>query len=145
MIVVRFQQTFPLRVAEWAAAGILITLGVVLLNNPEIFGLVQHEAMRRLAPQPVWGWACFVVGLIRFMALVINGAWRASPHIRAVCAFMSCFVWLQFSLGLAASSVVTTGLAVYPWLLLLDIHNVFRASADARLADERARAGKGQH
>lgn len=139
MIVVRFQQTFPLRVAEWAAAGILISMGVVLMLNPGIFTMVQHEAMRRLAPQPVWGFACFMIGLARFIALVINGAWRASPHIRAACAFLSCFVWLQFALGLAASAVVTTGLAVYPWLLLLDTYNVFRASADARLADERAR------
>ena len=139
MIVVRFQKTFPLRVAEWTMAGILISWGVVLALNPHVFDQPHHAAMRRTAPQGVWAVVVLGVGVIRFMALVINGAWRASPHVRAACAFLSCFVWLQITLGLASVNLVTTGLAIYPWFLMLDTYNVFRASADARLADDRAK------
>lgn len=141
MIIVRFQKTFPLRVAEWLMAGVLITWGVILLAAPGVFLAPQHSTMRQMAPQDIWGTACLVMGLIRWAALTINGAWRASPHVRAVCAFFSCFFWLVISYGLAGSGVVTTGLAVYPWFLLLDVYNVFRAASDAREADDRARAG----
>lgn len=144
MIVVRFQQTFPLRVSEWVMAVILVNIGFVLLLNPEIFALPQHSAMARWANVYVWGWGCLLMGAVRFAVLVINGAWRASPHIRAVTAFLACFVWLEILLGLGASGVASIGLAVYPWFLVLDTYNVFRAASDAREADDKARARRGK-
>ena len=145
MIVVRFQKTFPLRVSEWLMAGIVLTWGVVLLANPTVFDAPHHSSMREMADQQTWGVMCLGMGLTRWAVLTINGAWRASPHIRAACAFSTCFFWLLISYGLAGSGVVTTGLAVYPWFLLLDIYNVFRAASDAREADDRAKAGLSLH
>lgn len=142
MIVVRFQQTFPLRVAEWAMAVILVNWGVLLLANPQVFEQPQYAPMGQLASVGVWGWACFLMGSTRFAALVINGAWRASPHIRAATAFLSCFFWLQITFGLGESKVPSMGLAVYPWFLIMDTYNVFRAASDARAADDNARARK---
>lgn len=145
MIIVRFQQTFPLRISEWLMSGILLSWGITLLYNPVIFDAPQNYALARLATQPVWGWLCLVMGAVRWVALTINGAWRASPHIRMVCAFLSCFFWLQISLGIAGSAIVSTGIAVYPWFLLLDSYNTFRAATDARAADDRAKAGISSH
>lgn len=145
MIVVRFQQTFPLRVAEWLMAGLLITIGGMLATYPDILARPPNAVMAQMAPNYLWAGGCLTVGLIRFAALVINGAWRASPHIRAACAFVSCFAWLQFVFAFASSQVATLGLAIYPWFLMLDTYNVFRASADARIADDRAKQGKSPH
>lgn len=142
MIVVRFQKTFPLRVSEWAMSAVLVNLGVLILCNPEVFEQPQHAAMARMAGPYIWGWACLVMGVVRATALIINGAWRASPHIRALTAFLSCFIWLEITFGLASSQIVALSLAVYPWFLLLDTYNVFRASSDARAADDRAKAAK---
>lgn len=143
MIVVRFQQTFPLRIAEWLMSAILIGWGVILALNSDVFA--RSPAMVELAhnaPQGYWAVGMLALGLMRFAMLVVNGAWRASPHLRALGAFLTCFVWLQISFGLARSGVPNVGLAVYPWFLLLDTYNVFRAMSDARVADDRA---KGVH
>lgn len=144
MLIVRFGHTFPLRVIEWMAAGILMTWGIVLLGPSDVFANPAFAGLAQLGHENTWGMACFVVGFVRFMALVINGAWRPSPHIRMVMAFVSCFFWLQISLGMFSTGVATTGIAVYPWILLADIYSTFRASADARASDEKARQRKGE-
>lgn len=140
MIVVRFQQTFPLRIAEWLMSAVLISWGVILGLNSTVFAIspVMGELAHN-APQGYWAVGMLALGLVRFVMLVVNGAWRASPHLRAAGAFLTCFVWLQISFALARTGIPNVGLAVYPWFLLLDTYNVFRAMSDARVADDRAK------
>lgn len=140
MIVVRLQQTFPFRVGEWLLALVMISWGLTLLWYPNLFAITPtYIFMAQMAPQPQWGVWILLTGLVRFAVLTINGAWRPSPHIRAACALFSSFVWLQICLGIAASRIPSTGLAVYPYFLLLDFYNILRASSDARASDDRAR------
>jgi hypothetical protein len=50
-------------------------------------------------------------------------------------AFVSCFFWLQISVGMIRPDGATTGLAIYPVLLALDIWNAMRAWHDAGQVD----------
>lgn len=143
MMIVRFQKSFPIRVMEWLLAGIMVSWGLVAWSlTPADWANPLYSGLRRFGENNTWAFFAFWIGTIRLAALTINGAWRSSPHLRAGCAFLACFMWLQISLGMFAAEVRATGLAIYPWLLLADIYNVFRASHDARLSDDRARESR---
>ena len=141
MIILKLTKTFPVRVCEWLLAGISVSWGVAAWNHSNAeWANPIYSGLSRIADQHAWGAVVCTIGLLRLAALFRNGGWRPSPHLRAAGAFLSCFAWLQISLGLFAAEHLTTGIAIYPWLLLADIYNVFRASSDARQSDERARA-----
>lgn len=130
---VRFQQTFPLRIPEWIEAAIMTCLGLMVLVNPGMFEQTpSFNGMAQILPQEAWGIAALILGMLGLVALAINGFWKATPFIRAMCAFARCFVWLQIIFGLMLTGIPTTGLVVYPWLLILDVWNINRATADAR-------------
>lgn len=144
MVILKLTKTFPVRVCEWLLAGIMVSWGIAAWNhtdaewaNPIYNGMTRIEES-----QHAWGALVCTIGVLRLVALFRNGGWQPSPHLRAGGAFLACFAWLQISLGLFASPVLSTGIAIYPWLLAADIYNVFRASHDARISDERARAAR---
>jgi hypothetical protein len=101
-----------------------------------------YSGLARLGSANTWAFFAFCLGALRLAALTINGAWRPSPHLRAAGAFLACFMWLQISLGVMTADVKAAELAIFPWLLLADIYNVFRASSDARVSDDRARQAR---
>lgn len=145
MMIVKLSKSFPIRVMEWLLAGIMLSWSIVCWNlRPDEWWAPLYSGLARLADQNTWAFFAFWIGATRLVALMINGAWRPSPYLRAAGAFLSCFMWLQITIGLLVTDFRTTGLAVYPWLLLADIYNVFRASNDAGLSDERARKGRDQ-
>jgi hypothetical protein len=134
-MILHFGSTFPTRISEWALACILASWGLMLLRDDDTFGSSQaYLGLARLASESVWGWACLLAGAVRLVALVINGAWTPTYHFRSLLAFLSCFFWMQISLGLMATGNASTGLAVYPWLLLTDIYCTYRAARDFRMA-----------
>lgn len=140
MVILKLTKTFPVRVCEWLLAGIAVSWGIAVWNHSDYeWSQPMYEGLARIADQHVWAFAVFTVGVVRLAALVRNGGWQPSPYLRAGGAFLASFAWAQISLGLFASPVLTAGIAVYPWLLVADIYNVFRASHDARLSDERFR------
>ena len=151
MIVVRVARGItdhvPARASEWALALVLVNWGWTLLLPGSVF---QTSAvfieMARWASENQWGWACFAMGMIRFSALFVNGtfpSFRYSPHIRSAMSFLACAFWFTISIGIFQANVPTTGLAVYPVLLLLDMYNAYRAAGDARDADEAAKNATG--
>lgn len=143
MMIVKLSKTFPIRVTEWLLAGIMLSWAISCWHlTPADWSSPIYSGLARIAEQNTWAFYAFWIGVIRLAALTINGAWRPSPHLRAAGAFLACFMWLQISLGLLVSDVGVTEVAIFPWLLLADIYNVFRASHDARLSDERARAAR---
>lgn len=145
MVIVRLSQHFPVRVCEFLLASISISWGIVAFNlSPEAWNQSAYIGLARIAEPRTWGVVLFVIGVLRLIALIRNGGWRPSPHLRAAGAFLSCFAWLQITLGIFSAPLANTGMAVYPWLLLADIYNVFRASHDARLSDERARQARAE-
>ena len=66
------------------------------------------------------------------LVLLINGAWWRSPHLRALMAFLSCFVWWQMSSDLVPNFAL--GFALLPPILALDAYNAIRAGREAGVA-----------
>src|SRR4051812_35457177 len=96
------RQTFPVRKSEWTAAFVTFGISIVLLLNDDLFEQsAGYDAMARVAPQWLWQWMLFAVGLGRLAVLGINGAYWRTPHLRALAAFVSCFTWWQIFAGLA--------------------------------------------
>lgn len=129
---------FPARRSEWVLAGILVVWGWILIAPAETFAQSKAWAqMAAIMPEHSWGVFAIWVGLFRLLALIVNGTFagtwygRWSPHVRALASFLTCFLWFQISFGLWASDAATTGLAVYPGLLVLDAMNIVAASKDA--------------
>lgn len=144
MIVLRFPTPthFRVRALEWLLAGIMCTWAVILAQPEQSFGSAPFTALARIAPESVWVVICAAIGTSRLAALYVNGAWIPSPWVRLVTALASALFWLQVVLGMAGpAGIVSTGLAVYPWLLACDLYSMGRAAQDARLSRE-ARALK---
>ena len=152
MIIRSLRQHWPSRKIEWLMSGMLATWGLYLLLHPEVFtnpetgvlfaGMVSLS--NYIAPYPalVWGGLAFAAGLVRGIALFINGAYTRTPLIRVITSFISMFVLTQIVIGLWKSGVPNLGLVVYPWLVVADLLSVHRAAIDVIYAAEQRRGMK---
>ncbi len=142
MMMVSFVRHFNIRLGEWLAACLLVSMAVLFLLEPRMFERSPNYfgTMAQLLSQPAWGVVFSLLGSCRMIALYINGRMGITPYIRMGLAFISCFVWWQVTISLFASGVPGLGWAVVPWLLALDMYNVFRSSADAREVFDAKRA-----
>lgn len=139
---------FPRR-SEWAAASVLLALGWMLSVNDTLMRSATTKAYSLLlliASQQVWASTLIVFASIRLTILLINGAWRRSPHARGITAFLSCFFWTQMVLSFAPTLGYAFILAS-GWLVT-DMLNILYAFRDARTVDHsyavRRQAGERQ-
>jgi hypothetical protein len=141
-MVVRFGTHFSIRLGEWLASFVLLSLAVLFFGAPGLFDTspAYFATMRQFGSEPAWGLAFLLIGGIRLAALYVNGRKRITPYIRMTLAFIACFVWFQIVMSLFVSGVPGLGWAVFPWLMALDMFNVFRSSADAREVYDAKRA-----
>lgn len=146
MVIVSLRAHWPARKMEWLMSGFMVTWGLYVLLNPELFtdpaSAIFFEGLRATAqpisefPALVWGGICFVVGLGRAVALFINGAWTRTPFVRLIASFVSMFIITQIVLSLWDSGVPNTGLVVYPWLVIADLLSAYRAAVDVVHAEK---------
>lgn len=130
------RETFPFRASEWALAAMLCGWSIVLTSNSDLFAeSPSFYALAKIMPQTTLAVLCGIAGGGRIICLGINGAWRRSPHLRAFGAFIATGFWFMITLGLVKSGTNSTGLAIYPVLMLLDTYNVIRAAGEAGLSD----------
>lgn len=133
---------FPARAPEWIMTAALIWWGVILALPNETFSQSQAWArMARLGTEQHWAAAAIVIGTLRLIALIINGTlWRTwygqwSPHVRSIGSLLSSAMWAMIAVGLTDAPYITTGLAAYPALALIDLRNASRAKSDAARLD----------
>lgn len=130
-----FRSAFYPRMSEWACALMIFNWGVILRYNETVMSLnPSFDGMLQVAQQSTWSTACIWLGGLRLTVLLINGAWRRSPHLRGITAFLCIFIWFQ--VVLSVSQTFGTGMAVYPVILLTELLNVMRSFQDARLVDD---------
>lgn len=132
-MVVDLGRHFAVRASEWALAGMAAGYGVALLWPGDTFGLSPaYSFMGALATEETWGLAALTIGLIRLVALFVNGTYRRSPYIRAGTAFLCVGLWTAIALGLSAGDAHAPApeLVVYPVLTALDVWNVYRSMRD---------------
>lgn len=138
-MLISLHEHFKIRITDWLLSAILFSWGLALaVASPAVWALPTFSGLDRIAPQLAWAVAATLVGLVRIVALFVNGAVRRSPHLRMIGAFLSIFVWVQLCLGVTFSDLVGPGIAIFAWLAVADIFNVYRAAADAHASDARA-------
>lgn len=134
MLFLQIKGHFGARVSEWILACILVSIGLMLIRPIDLF--TDNDAyfgLARIATQATWGWFCLGCGVLRLIALTINGSWVPSTyHLRALASLLSCFFWFQLSLALLISDKPSMALATFPWLLVLDIICCHRAAVDVQ-------------
>jgi len=129
---------YPRR-TEWLCAGLNIGMGILFMLNPTLMAVNYKAYSVMLAFMTQHQWANFMVifGAARIIVLIVNGAWRKSPHIRSFMAVVSCLpLWTA-----AWSFTPYFGLAMlgyWAWLIT-DIINAVVASSDAKESDSRAK------
>lgn len=135
MPLMRIAEHFSERVSEWILSGMLVTWGLQCLHVPaEFWNDPIYAGIAKIMPKTMFGVVALSLGLGRMVALYINGAKRRTPHARAVGAFLSCFLWMQLTLGLLSAGSAL-GNSIIPWVFVAEMWNVYRAARDARLAD----------
>lgn len=143
-IVLKYGTHFNIRLGEWLASFILVSLSILLFVATTMFARspAYFAGLINVGTQPSWGIALAIMGWARIIALWINGRKPITPYIRMILAFLSCFVWWQVTICLFLSGVPGFAWAIIPWLLALDMYNVFRSSADAREVYDKKRASQ---
>lgn len=137
MTLAGLRQTFPARASEWALSLMLFLWSVILVANVDLFAAGRsYAALSQLMSQESWAMWCLAIGGGRLIILAVNGAWRRSPHLRALGAFLSGLFWFLISIGLLQAGAYNTGLAIYPVLFLLDAFNAIRAMGEAGRSDK---------
>lgn len=131
-----FAAAFFPRLSEWACAVAVFGVGVVLFVNADLMAQSRSGAyalMLAIGSQASWAKGLIAFGFLRLIVLVINGAWRRSPHLRSIMAILSCFPLYT----LAMSFLPVFGVAmVFAWVFLgMDVFNAVRAAGDARTVD----------
>ncbi|RSC38575.1 hypothetical protein EGT36_16340 [Agrobacterium sp. FDAARGOS_525] len=129
---VRIQHRFGPRMTEWFMALHMIGFGWVLLLPTQTFNLPQFHTFRELFPsEPFLGWLMAIVGCLRIIGLVINGAKeKVTPQIRQFSAGVGCIIWTGITYGFASSDVVSTWIAIYPLFAFGELVNINRAARD---------------
>lgn len=137
---IRVKHRFGPRMTEWFAAGHMIMFGYVLLLPSETFNQPAFHAFKQLVPsvpgaglssEDLLGWVMLLIGLLRIIGLVINGAKKnVTPQIRQFSAGVGCLIWAGICFGFASSDVVSTWLAIYPLFFTGELVNINRAARD---------------
>jgi hypothetical protein len=144
MLIVSLKQHFPARWPEWFMAGLSFMWGSYIALHPQLFTqAATREVLAGLAgmagefpPAALWGLSTVVLGMVRGMALFVNGAYTRTPMIRLIMSFASAFIWTQVFVGLLKTGVPNTGIVVYGGLVVMDIMSAYRAATDTVFAEK---------
>ena len=131
-----FAAAFFPRMSEWACAAAIFGIGLVLHFNVDLMvnaTTSTYSLMLSIATQQTWSRALLVFGICRLVVLLINGAWRRSPHLRSIMAILSCFPLYTIAMSVLP---VFGMLMVFAWIFLgMDVINAVRAAGDAKTVD----------
>lgn len=137
--VVRILASARSRSSEWFASLMMLALGLVMTFPAWRLDTESFDQIEEIAPLHTWAVALIVLSVVRMAALILNGGWRPSPHLRCFCAVLSCFLWGDMSLGLM-NGILTAGFAFSVPALGFEIGHAYAAAGDARVHDRVARA-----
>lgn len=146
MIIRSLKQHWPARKLEWLMSGFLISWGLYVMFHPDMFadprtsdlfaGMTEMASVVNAYPALLWGGGAFATGVMRAIALFINGAMTRTPMVRLIGSFISMFIVTQVSVALWRSGVPNMGLVVYPWFVVADLLSSYRAAIDVVYAEK---------
>lgn len=140
MIRIRISDRWRIRRSEWMLSLCTLAIGLVYLYIPGLFQPRWFSPMLAIASQQAWGVGAVSIGGLRIALLLINGAWRASPHLRCIGAQMSCVLWLTLFVTAISADGLVQSVGFWALFFFFDALSAMDAAGDARMADEKARA-----
>jgi len=131
-IYVRIAHRFGPRLTEWVVAVQTLLWGVVLLLPPATFDGPTWVFFQSIMPENQWGWLMLFLGVARLGGLIVNGARkRVTPLIRMISAAVGFLIFVGISYSFALSGVISTWIAIYPVIAVVELVNIYRAAHDA--------------
>jgi hypothetical protein len=128
---IRIQHRFGPRMPEWFQAFHMLLFGYVLLLPSQTFNQPAFAFFRQWIAEDVLGWIMLLVGFLRVVGLMVNGARKqVTPQIRQISAAIGCLVWAGISYSFASSDVISTWFAIYPLFVIEELVNIYRAAHD---------------
>lgn len=131
MILVRFARTFRERAPEWVLAFIQTGWGATMLMPGETFDRPFFKPLAALAAENTWGSVVFLTGVIRLMALYINGSRQETPSVRQACSMVGMLFWALLTMGAATLEWRTPAVFNYAGLFVLEAIMFQYAGRDA--------------
>jgi hypothetical protein len=125
-------ETFEARASEWILAFATLTMALVSYVNEDMFNTPALEKLALWLAQDTWTLVFLVIGLTRLIVLCINGMYWRTPLYRCILAFVTSGLLFQISWGVADN--LSFGVAIFPWLFVLDTYNALRAGKEAGIA-----------
>lgn len=122
----------------------MLLRGILLLCPGETFAAPSYGELARIGSEDAWGLFGVIVRGLRLLALIINGAMRPSPHMRAPLALLSSYFWWQLSLGFLIAGEGGMVVALCPLAVMFDVFNAAMAARDAGEIDARAHKKKAE-
>lgn len=130
------RRRFPARALEWLCGGLIFALGISMLMFPASFERPGQETFEAFMPPVVWSLLGVGLGGLRLCALLINGHDRkVSIPTRLVGAIMGAGFFGLFVGRFAESSTsnaIAFGVITYSALMIADLYNTMRVTADAK-------------
>lgn len=137
---IRIRHRFGPRLSEWYVAAVMVGWGLVLLLPAHTFNGPSWVIFRALMSEAQWGMLIMALGVLRLGGLIVNGARKnITPWIRVVSAGFGFLIFLGIALAFGLSGVISTGLALYPSIAVLELFNVYRAAHDVGASDALSR------
>lgn len=122
------------RSVEWLLACMMVAWGIGLMLPGDTMEIPRYRLLGAIMPD--YGWAAWsiAIGGVRMVALYINGAWRRTPLVRAVCAMLGLIWWIVlgflFSAG-ADPGAPTPGLLWFPVFIGFEGYSIIRGARDS--------------
>jgi hypothetical protein len=145
MIVLRKKAyAFRDRAPEWILSCGLVLWGIMMSITPDLFTVSSfYQPLLAIMPQNTWATLTILIGVLRLLALTINGVWRPTAHFRALGAVGGCIVWGSLlSISVIDSSARAPGISLLSMLLAFEFMALWWAAGDAKLVDSAAKSKK---
>lgn len=109
-------QTKPL---ELLFGALIAAYGSHLLMSSKVFDLLAYKIMSEIMTETRWGMIAVLIGVVRIVAVLVNGRVFYTPLIRCVLSILSSMFWLALVVMMVATASffgakLPAGVAYYP-------------------------------
>lgn len=132
----RLRGKFRERAPELVTSIGMLWWGMITMVVPDLFDQPFFYPLSLFMAQPFWGIMASTIGLLSFISLAINGLWRPTAHLRAICSIFKVAVWSTLLLASLTTEGRILGVPTFAMLVSLDLLALWWAAGDARLADD---------
>lgn len=130
------------RATEWIGAVPLIGMGYVLNIQKDAFAISPSFTQLSIwFEQQTWVMIVMLTGIVRLLALFINGYFRSftySPTIRFCASMIATVFWAMFTLGFFIAwqdnGGALTGIVAYGTISILELRNIYVSRVDMTVA-----------